>query len=110
MLAWGQLITTTWLAVFFLQWWYVLTKPKNEPRSLQGFSHYFRHLTRVTSACEIHHSRSDCCLCHCPCPVSILLGQRQRTSRFLVSDDPRGAHFSDNGMRLDLRIPLTIRP
>lgn len=37
MLAWGQLITTTWLAVFFLQWWYVLTKPKNEPRSLQGF-------------------------------------------------------------------------
>ena len=28
----------------------------------------------------------------------------------MVSDDPRGTHFSDNGMRLDLRIPLTIRP
>lgn len=37
MLAWGMGITTTWLAFFFLQWWYVLAKPKNEPRSLQGF-------------------------------------------------------------------------
>lgn len=50
MLPWGQLITTTWLAFFFCSGGMSLPNPKIKIEACKVFSHYFRHLTRVTSA------------------------------------------------------------